>query len=345
MEWAIETQQVTRRFKGGIAKRWWRRKKNGENGASETIALDGIDLTVKPGELFGLLGPNGAGKTTLLKILSTLLLPSSGQALVDGLDVGKEPEQVRRRINMVSGGEHSGYGILTVRETIWMFAQFYGVPTKVAHERADRMMEALDLTRFAHMKTSKLSTGTRQKMNIIRGFVSDPKILYLDEPTLGLDVGVAREVRTFVRHWMDENPDRTVILTTHYMAEADSMCDRIAIIDKGKVQACDTPDHLKRDWAPAFVYRIETPLWTSFGKTLDDISVVKSVDAEHNDERGRTQLRVILKAEDGITAVQSRLSDRGITPISVIRLEPTLEDAFLNLVGHGLSTTNGNGGR
>jgi ABC-2 type transport system ATP-binding protein len=344
MHWAIETHQVTRRFKSGLTKRWWRRNGHGEQRNSETVALDGVDLTVRPGELFGLLGPNGAGKTTLLKILSTLLLPSSGAARVDGLDVAREPEQVRRRINMVSGGEHSGYGILTVRETIWMFAQFYGVPTRVARERADRMMEALDLTRFANTKISKLSTGTRQKMNIVRGFVSDPKILYLDEPTLGLDVSVAREVRTFVRHWMDENPDRTVILTTHYMAEADSMCDRIAIIDKGRVQACDTPDHLKRDWAPSVVYRIETPLWTSFGRTFDDISVVKSVDAEHNDERGRTQLRVILEAEDGIAAVQNRLAERGITPHAVIRLEPTLEDAFLNLVGHGLSGANGNGG-
>ena len=342
MSFAIETRDLSRRFKGGIAKRWWRRRK-GDNGKSDTIALDGVNLTVKPGELFGLLGPNGAGKTTLLKILSTLLLPSSGTALVDGIDVATEPEKVRRRINMVSGGEHSGFGILTVRETIWMFAQFYGVPTRIVRERTNLMMEALDLTRFANTKISKLSTGTRQKMNIIRGFVSDPKILYLDEPTLGLDVGVAREVRTFIRHWMDENPDRTVILTTHYMAEADSMCDRIAIIDKGQVRACDTPDHLKRDWAPAFVYRIETPLWTSFGKTLDDVSVVKSVDAEHNDEHGRTQLRVILQHEDGIAAVQERLSQRGITPLSVIRQEPTLEDAFLNLVGHGLTSPGANG--
>jgi ABC-2 type transport system ATP-binding protein len=162
MDWAIETHQVTRRFKSAIGKRWWRRKKNGENGYGEVIALDGVDLTVKPGELFGLLGPNGAGKTTLIKILSTLLLPSTGTAMVDGIDVAKKPEQVRKRINMVSGGEHSGYGILTVRETIWMFAQFYGVSTKLAHERADRMMEALDLTRRQHEDVEAVDRNTTE---------------------------------------------------------------------------------------------------------------------------------------------------------------------------------------
>ena len=343
MHWAIETQGLTRRFKSGVAKRWWRRRRNSENGNGETVALDGVDLTVKPGELFGLLGPNGAGKTTLLKILSTLLLPSDGRALVDGFDVASDPEGVRKRINMVSGGEHSGFGILTVRETIWMFAQFYGVPTKIVRDRTDRMMEALNLTSYASMKVSKLSTGTRQKMNIIRGFVTDPKILYLDEPTLGLDVGVAREVRSFIRTWMDENPDRTVILTTHYMAEADSMCDRIAIIDKGKVRACNTPDSLKRDWAPAFVYRIEIPLWTGRANPLTDLAAVSSVDLEHHDERGRSQLRAILKSEDGLDAVHERLNLLGAPALSVMRQEPTLEDAFLNLVGHGLKAEKGNG--
>jgi len=343
MQWAIETRQLRRVFRGGQVRRWWRKRT--PNGNREIVALDNVDLAVKPGEIFGLLGPNGAGKTTLLKILSTLLLPTSGAAFVDGIDVAKDPEAVRKRINMVSGGEHSGFGILTVRETIWMFAQFYGVPTRVVRERTDRMMQILGLTEFANTKASKLSTGTRQKMNIVRGFVTDPQLLYLDEPTLGLDVGVAREVRAFVRTWMDEHPGRTVILTTHYMAEADSMCDRVAIIDQGRLRACDTPANLKRDWAPECVYRIEIPLWVNGGNPLDGHPAVRSVDIEHHGDRGRTHLRVILNCEDGIGLVTDRLHQRGAAALSVTRLEPTLEDAFLNLVGHGLAVGENVNGR
>jgi ABC-2 type transport system ATP-binding protein len=337
MNWAIETEDLRRTFSKNPVRKWWKRR-NGQPAENvETVALDGVSLTVKPGELFGLLGPNGAGKTTVLKILSTLLLPTSGRATVDGIDVSAAPGQVRKRINMVSGGEHSGFGILTVRETIWLFAQFYGVPTKVVHERCDRMMEILGLTADAHTKISKLSTGMRQKMNIIRGFVTDPKILFLDEPTLGLDVGIAREVRSFVADWMREHTERTIILTTHYMAEADEMCDRIAIIDRGQVLACDTPANLKHDLAPDCLYRIEIPLWSEDANPLAELAAVRSVAMEHRGDRGRTQMRVILEEEGGISAVTDRLSQRGVAALAVTRQEPTLEDAFLNLVGHGLS--------
>ncbi|MEW5873797.1 MAG: ABC transporter ATP-binding protein [Candidatus Zixiibacteriota bacterium] len=337
MNWSLETENLRRVFRDAPARRLFRRATgNGHRG--DKVALESVDLAVRPGELFGLLGPNGAGKTTLIKILSTLLLPSGGRAMVDGIDVAVDPEQVRRRINMVSGGEHSGFGILTVRETIWMFAQFYGVPTRLVHERADSMMERLGLAEAANVKTSKLSTGMRQKMNIIRGFVTDPKILFLDEPTLGLDVGVAREVRAFVLDWLRDHPERTVLLTTHYMAEADSMCDRVAIIDQGRVLACDTPANLKRDLAPDCVYHIEVPLLGNGGNPLGDLPVVRSVDMEHRDDRGRTTIRVILNDEGGIGAVTERLSERGARVLTMTRLEPTLEDAFLNLVGHGLSS-------
>ena len=142
---------------------------------------------------------------------------------------------------MVSGGETSGYGILTVRENIWMFSQFYGVPTSEANERIAAMLKVVELEDKANARVSGLSTGQRQRMNFCRGFVTDPKVIFLDEPTLGLDVNAARMVRDFTREWMRQRPDRTVLLTTHYMAEADELCDRIAIIDHGTVLACDTP--------------------------------------------------------------------------------------------------------
>src|SRR4051812_2578733 len=244
---AIHTDGLTRTYRKPRTRRWWWSKAKPDEGESrEFVALDQVTLEVRPGELFGLLGPNGAGKTTLIKILTTLLAPSAGAARVDGLDVVAEADLIRPRINMVSGGESSGYGILNVRENLWLFARIYGVPTAVAQERIDKMLGIVGLTDKATSRISHLSTGQRQKMNFCRGFITDPKILFLDEPTLGLDVTSARAIRGFIREWMKERPERTLLLTTHYMAEADELCDRLAIIDRGKVLACDTPANLKR---------------------------------------------------------------------------------------------------
>jgi len=214
-------------------------------------ALSGVSLEVYPGEVFGMLGPNGAGKTTLIKILSTLLLPTSGLAEVAGYDVVRDAAAVRRIINMVSGGEYSGYGILSVRENLWMFSQLYGLTYDEARRRIDRLLAVVDLTTEQHKKVNKLSTGMRQKMNFARGFINYPRILFLDEPTLGLDVTVSRRLRAFVREWVTEDPGRTVLLTTHYMQEADELCDRVAIIDRGQVLVCDRPSALKERFGAA----------------------------------------------------------------------------------------------
>jgi ABC-2 type transport system ATP-binding protein len=213
------------------------------------VALDGVDLQVEPGEFFGLLGPNGAGKTTLIKILTTLLLPSEGSARIFGFDVERQTKQIRRIMNMVAGGEQSGYGILTVREQLWMFSQFYGLPSRDGWTRVDELIEAVGMGEQAQQRVSTLSTGQRQRMNFARGLLNDPWIFFLDEPTLGLDVAAARAVRELVVAWKAAVPGRTVLLTTHYMEEADQMCDRIAIVDHGRVVALDTPVGLKRSVA------------------------------------------------------------------------------------------------
>jgi len=165
------------------------------------IALDGIDLDVASGEFFGLLGPNGAGKTTLIKILTTLLLPSAGTARVAGFDIVRETSRIRRIMNMVSGGEQSGYGILTVREQLWMFSQFYGLGRREGWRRVDELSELLGIGDLSRQRIASLSTGQRQKLNLARGLLNDPWILFLDEPTLGLDVGAARDVRGHLRAW------------------------------------------------------------------------------------------------------------------------------------------------
>src|SRR5712691_5503392 len=246
MDFAIETKDLLRVFKP--SRRLFKRKNPDGNGAPEgpVTALENVTTQIREGELFGLLGPNGAGKTTLIKILCTLLLPTAGEAFVAGHDVTKDVFPIRQRIGMVSGGETTGYGLLTARENIWMFSQFYGVPSKVAKERIDGLMKVFGLWDRRDAKVRTLSTGQRQKMNMVRGFATDPDILFLDEPTLGLDVNAARTIRDYVMKWLKENKGKTVLLTTHYMAEADEMCDRIAIIDNGKILACDTPENLKR---------------------------------------------------------------------------------------------------
>jgi ABC-2 type transport system ATP-binding protein len=171
-EFAVQATALSRTYKLKGVKN---RKGQAAPPARTLVALDGVDLAIRRGELFGLLGPNGAGKTTFIKILTTLLAPTSGSARVAGFDVLKETARVREKINMVSGGESSGYGLLTVRENLWMFAQFYGIPSKAAHERITLLLEMVKLLDRADTKSAELSTGLRQKMNIVRGFLTDPR--------------------------------------------------------------------------------------------------------------------------------------------------------------------------
>ena len=325
MSHAIEVHGLCREFK-------LRGKTN--SGRKVLVALEDLNLEVHSGELFGLLGPNGAGKTTLIKILSTLLLPTSGTAKVDGLDVVTDPHRIRERINMVSGGEHSGYGILTVREHLWLFSQLYGIPTKIANARIEEMLEILGLTSSAREKIATLSTGMRQKMNLIRGFVCDPKILFLDEPTLGLDVQVARDVRLVIRDWM--SPEKTTLLTTHYMSEAEIMCDRVAIVDNGRVIACDSPENLKKLLAHEEVYQLETDLLLEPANPFDQIAGVRRFGAEHKANAGTTRFQIIMDRGVEVRPVLDRLESLGKTVRTIIRTEPTLEDVFLHLVGRRL---------
>ena len=320
---AIKTEAVGRVYK-------LRGTKKGE--AKERVALSEINLEVPRGEFFGLLGPNGAGKTTLIKILVTLLSPTSGRALVAGYDVAKEPDRVRPRINMVSGGESSGYGLLTVRENLWMFGQFYGLGNKETWKRVDELLEVVGLADRANTKTSDLSTGLRQKMNIARGFLTDPEVIFLDEPTLGLDVGASRDIRTFVQSWMAGRPGRTILLTTHYMAEADELCDRVAIINAGKVLACDSPATLKRQLQREAIFHLEvSPLPNGAIAAFGKLPGVRQ--ATHTAMDGKSKLELILAEDEALGRVINTLTAQGSRILNLQKREPTLEDVFVDLVG------------
>jgi ABC-2 type transport system ATP-binding protein len=300
--------------------------------SKKLVALDNVNLTIYKGELFGLLGPNGAGKTTLIKILTTLLAPTSGKASVAGFDVYKQADHIRNHINMVSGGETSGYGLLTVQENLWMFSQFYGIDSKTANQRIKRLLEIVDMTDRAGTKCSDLSTGLRQKMNIIRGFMTDPEILFLDEPTLGLDVGASRDVRKFIASWVQEDQQRTVLLTTHYMVEADELCNRVAIINKGKVLACDTPAALKRNLRKDAIFTIEVNSEGPF--TVDSLRRIAGVTrVDQSDEDGFSKLEIVLKDEAVLSSVIDEFGSLKLRIQNLQKREATLEDVFVALVG------------
>ncbi len=328
---AIRTANLTRTYR--LPRRRWGKAPD-PDAPREFTALAGVTLDVRPGELFGLLGPNGAGKTTLIKILTTLLAPTSGTAEVGGLDVVSQARRIRPFINMVSGGESSGYGILNVRENLWLFARMYGVPTALAHDRIDSMLGVVGLTEKAGSRVSHLSTGQRQKMNFCRGFITDPKVLFLDEPTLGLDVTSARAIRGFVREWMKQDPSRTLLLTTHYMAEADDLCDRLAIIDQGKVLACDTPGNLKKRVQEYPIFELSLAPGSGGWAKLGELPGVHQSTAVEKPES--VEVKVALFEEPAIGAVVQTLATSGARILSLKKVEPTLEDVFIELVGHGL---------
>ncbi|MBI3163810.1 MAG: ABC transporter ATP-binding protein [Chloroflexi bacterium] len=329
---AIETKDLGRIYKLRGSKKETRK---------ELVALEGVNLTVERGELFGLLGPNGAGKTTLIKILTTLLSPTSGWARVAGADVNAEPESVRPRINMVSGGESSGYGLLTVRENLWMFSQFYGVPSKEANERIEALLDMVGMKDRMHTKSSDLSTGLRQKMNIVRGFLTEPEVLFLDEPTLGLDVGAMRDVRRFILEWLKADRERTLLLTTHYMMEADELCDRVAIINKGKVLACDKPSALKQRLQKDALFEIEVSPLNGLTQQmmLDQPEVTKAAISET--ETG-AKLSIGLVEESALARVINLFTQKDVKVMNLSKREPTLEDVFVDLVGRSMAEEESN---
>ena len=311
------------------------------------VALDGVDLQVEPGELFGLLGPNGAGKTTLIKVLTTLLLPTSGTASVFGFDVARQTRELRRIMNIVSGGEQSGYGLLQVREQLWMFSQFYGLGVREGWRRVDELIDLVDLAEQRQQKVATLSTGQRQKLNLARGLLNDPWILFLDEPTLGLDVSAARAVRELVMEWQRAVVGRTILLTSHYMAEVDELCDRVAIVDHGRILAIGTPAELKRRVQRESIFRLEVDRLPGGTQALAQLPGVvgavapSAADASDGAAPQTVSVKLTLAEDAALGGVVAALSAMGASIVALQKSEPTLEDVFIELVGRGFAESEG----
>jgi ABC-2 type transport system ATP-binding protein len=306
------------------------------------VALDGVSLQVKEGEVFGVLGPNGAGKTTVIRILTTLLLPTAGKASVMGFDVSTEPEKVRRVINMASGAEKAGYDFISTKKNLWFFSQLYGLAPAVAEARISELSELLGLTKYLDRKFYALSTGYRQRATIARAFINDPKVVFLDEPTIGLDVMTAKSIREFLKSEARRN-GRTIMLATHNMAEVEAICDRVAIIDKGKIIAAGTPESLKRSLgAPALVMEVSPP-----PKSFDffaAVSGVKGFTSTTDEERELSTVQVVVDSDAAAAAATKRVEEEGMKVMASWRKEASLEEVFVALVGRGFKEREEQGG-
>jgi len=320
LQHTVETRDLIRIFKGHD---------------KPVKALDKVSITIEEGEIFGLLGPNGAGKTTLIKVLTTLLLPTSGEAYVNGFNVVKEPNKVRKIISLVSGGETPGYGILSAKENLWFFSQLYGLSSSTAKEEIKRLITDLDFEEYANTRMSKLSTGYKQRLNLARGLLNNPKILFLDEPTLGLDVLTSKKLRGYIVDWAKRERKGTVLLTTHYMAEADEMCDRVAIIDRGRILACDSPLRLKVNLEENVIMKVEVSSVQADFDFMEEMEGVVGYSQTRSIQTNTTTLKVMVKDETVFTKITSKLEEQKLKILSINNAEPTLEDVYISLVGRG----------
>jgi len=297
--------------------------------AVDVQAVRGVSFEVADGELFGLLGPNGAGKTTTIKMLITLLIPTSGSAAVLGYDVVKDAREVRKRIGYVFGGDRGLYERLSALDNLRYFAELYAVPPA---EQKRRIAELLDLVGLAGREKERVegySRGMRQRLHIARGLLHDPPVVFLDEPTIGVDPVGARELRRTIAGLTQAG--KTVLLTTHYMFEADDLCERMAVINKGQIVAEGTPSDLKALVADRTVIEIET-----FGVDEDAVERVRhasSVSSVSIEDRDQAQV-LHVQSPAGTELTQTLIGLLGNTRIGRVAVrEPTLEDAYVALVG------------
>jgi ABC-2 type transport system ATP-binding protein len=355
-EWAIEAENLVKKF----PRRSPAGEKNGNNGAgtqadspaepparrkglfaprppqSWLTAVDGVNLQIQQGEVFGLLGPNGAGKSTTIRMLCTLLEPTSGTARLNGYDILKQANQVRQSLGIVLGGERSIYWKLTARENLEYFASLYHIPPATAKKRIADLLDRMNLSDRADDLVEKYSSGMKQRVAIARALLANPPIILLDEPTLGLDPQAARGVRELVKELRAEG--HTILLTTHYMEEADQLSDRIGIIDTGKIIALDTPTALKERIQHEDVIHLEVAGWRpELATTLQGLPTVDSLATRYTGQD--TLWEVSLQTANSraiLPGILESLNQNGTRLVNMNIVKPSLEDVFISLTGKAL---------
>lgn len=298
------------------------------------VAVEGIDLEIAGGTIFGLLGPNGAGKTTTIKMLSTLLVPTTGTAEVAGFDVVSRENDVRRRLGVLFGGDRGLYGKISAVNNLRFFAALYGLPRQATEERVQILLELTGLAQRQNQRVEGFSRGMKQRLHLAKALIHEPDVVILDEPTIGLDPDAAVQLRKIVRSLV---PEKTVLLTTHYLAEADELCDRIAIIDGGRIVAEDTPSGIKRLTGSGEALEIMVrgnPRMTT-KESLRDAAAPGTVCFSPGSEAGLTKIEV----SGGPDCISERalpiLIADGYPVLELRRRDVSLEDAFLSITGSG----------
>ena len=312
VEDVIRCEQLTKRYRGG------------------PLAVDRLDMSVRHGEVFGLLGPNGAGKTTTVGMLTTLVVPTSGRAIVAGIDVCAQPSLVKRVIGMVAQTNNLDRA-LTVWENLYYHGRFFGLSARESREAADRLLVEFRLTERAKYYVSEISGGMAKRLQVARALLHQPSVLFLDEPTAGLDPQSRLALWEILGKLHTEG--QTILLTTHYMEEADQMCDRVAIMDHGRFLAVDTPKQLKES------VDADTIVTVSATGNLDDLAdlLKTQVEGAAKSQRFDTTIRLSVKGKTGILPKVVTVAEQGgfhITDLSIT--QPTLETVFINLTGKEL---------
>ena len=339
-KYAIEARNLTKNYRSKVKSPEGKVSIFRRQESRLVTALDHLNLQIGKGELFGLLGPNGAGKTTLVKILCTLLPPDEGTAIVNGFDVSKQSMQVKQSIGtLFSIGERGFFWRLSGYRNLEFFAAINNVPRQ---RRQERIMEVLDLVGLrdsAFEFFQKYSGGMKRKLALARTLLADPPILLLDEPTTGLDVTSSRAIREFIRNDLTKKAGKSVLYTTHYVEEAAHICDRIGILNRGKIIALDTPNALKNMAKKGEIIDI-----VAKNLLLSQVSFLRKMEGvadltveEMESVIGQTRLRIRLENPDALPAVLNFFFNEKIRLVNFRQEEPTLEDAFIELTGRGVA--------
>ena len=302
---------------------------NGVGPRGEIVALQGLDLEVRDGEFFGLLGPNGAGKTTTIGILTTRVKPTSGTALVGGADVNRQAVEVRQRIGVVPQRPNPDRG-LNVLENLLFHAAYFGIPSSASLPRAMQLLEQLGIAERANSKVDELSGGQQQRLMIARALIHDPHVIFLDEPTVGLDPQTRLSLWDILRKLHSEG--RTIVMTTHYMEEADKLCDRIAIVDRGQLLELDTPEALKQRAPGGTLVEV-----TLSSDAVPVVERVKTLEGVLRVEAAGPLLRVYSdRGGRVISAVIQAAEETGVNVANISLTEPSLETLFVARTGRKL---------
>jgi len=316
----IQVDQVKRTYE--VKKGSWKKEKK------FVEAVKGISFDVKDGEIFGLLGPNGAGKTTMIKMLTTMLIPTDGTIEVLGFNPVHQHKELRPHINFILGGERNLYWRLSAYDNLAYFADLYKIPRSTQKERIPQLLKLVELEEAADRRVETFSKGMKQRLQIARGLLNNPKILFLDEPSIGLDPVSARKLRDILRDLNQQGT--TIVLTTHYMYEADELCDRIAFINHGELIAIDTPQNLKQRTNHLSV--IECKLSNSTKQEITRLLEGANIfDFEIHEEQNVMKVRIPAEEPQKVVSLLYNLQYLEVQDLSITK--PSLEDVYVTMVG------------